>query len=155
MAHSLAPQGYQSNYTAILDLIRFGFAIWSASQMAVLLYHAERSTAIGKDADQHSQRQATEGIYSARQLRWIRGPAGVSLATWKRANAELEQTMERPEGVLKRTRHENQFGKDDPTEYEIDWPAIKKALLKWQGGVSQRETHAGVGPNYPHPSVSA
>ena len=64
--------------------------------MQVLLFHAERSTAMGKDCDPHSEDQAIEGIYSTRDLAWVRGPAGVSRATWYRVNGELEQTPENP-----------------------------------------------------------
>jgi hypothetical protein len=125
----MALEGFDSNFSAIRDLLRFGFGIWSLPQMAVLLYHAERSTATGKDADQHSQRQAVDGIYSTQQLCWIRGPAGVSLATWKRANAELER-----DGVLRRRLRSHYSGGNEATEYELDWPAISRGIAAWKAG---------------------
>jgi len=85
--------------------------------MAVLLFHAERSTWYGKDAFQHSQAQATGGIYSGRAEWWIRGPAGVSRATWKRSNAELAVEG----GPLQRTRRTHAHAGDAPTEYSVDW----------------------------------
>lgn len=131
-----APPGYQSNYSAILDLIRYGYGIWSPSQMAALLFHAERSTANGREADQHSANQATDGIYSVRTLGWVRGPAGLSKSTWCKVNGELVIDPEKPEtaatGVLRRIRRTNHFGKDDATEYSLDWGAIKRRIQTWK-----------------------
>ena len=132
MAHTTAPPGYGSNYAAIVQLIKFGYAIWTPAQMAVLLFHAERSTAIGKDCDQHSETQATNGIYSHHALQWIRGPAGVGRSTWHRANAELETTAKNPSGVLRRSRQTNRHGRDDATEWAIDWHAVKAQIEKWK-----------------------
>jgi hypothetical protein len=134
MAHT-APQGYGSNYAAILDLLRFGYAIWTPNEMAVLLFHAERSTAAGRETDQHSASQAMEGIYSQRRLDWVRGPAGVSRATWHRANAELADA-----GVLKRIRRSGRSGRFEATEFEIDWLAVRGKVGEWKGGMSQPET---------------
>jgi hypothetical protein len=122
-----APAGYQSNYSAILDLIRFGYGIWSLAQMAALLFHAERSTVHGREADQHSANQATDGIYSVRTLAWVRGPSGLSAATWYRANNDLTKT-----GILRRIRRTNRFGKDDATEFELDWTAISRRIVAWK-----------------------
>ena len=125
MAHT-APPGYENNYAAIMDLIRFGPAIWSCAQLKVLLFHAERSTVYGKDADRHSEKQAVEGIYSARRFEWVRGPAGLSRAGWYQANGELlideEEPARTPDGVLRRRRGDGRY---EPNEYEIDWRAVK------------------------------
>lgn len=151
-----APPGYDSNLSAILDLIRFGPAIWSCAQFQALLFHAERSTAYGKDADKHSEDQALTGIYSSRQLRWIRGPAGMSRACWYRANAELridpEDPAATPDGVL---RVQNSgSGRGKVVEYSVDWPAVKRRIAEWKEGSqietlsvqegSQRETQKGL-----------
>ena len=131
-----APPGYQSNYSAILELIRYGFGIWTPSQMAALLFHAERSTAFGRQADSHSQDQATDGIYSTQHLSWVRGPSGISKTTWHRVNGELAIDTEHPEktphGVLRKIRKFNKYGKADPTEYQLIWPAIAREIAAWK-----------------------
>jgi hypothetical protein len=133
MAHT-APPGYESNHHAIMDLVRFGPAIWTLHQWAVLVFHAERSTAYGKDSDQHSESQALDGIYSQRQLGWIRGPAGLGRTTWYKTNAQLEIDPEHPEqtpdGVLR--RHRTGPGRGQVVEYELDWGALKRRIQKWK-----------------------
>lgn len=141
MAHT-APPGYESNHAAMLDFMRYGPAIWSCSQVLALMFHIERSLAYGKTADEHSEDQALDGIYSNQKLDWVRGPAGLSRATWYRANNELEIDTEKPgtnpNAVLIRTRrtHGNQV-----TEYEVDWKAFKAIISRWkQGHQSRSET---------------
>ena len=138
MAHT-APPGYENNYAAIMDLIRFGPAIWSCAQLKVLLFHAERSTVYGKDADRHSEKQAVEGIYSARRFEWVRGPAGLSRAGWYQANGELlideEEPAKTPDGVLRRRRGDGRY---EPNEYEIDWRAVKGRISRWKSGQGSR-----------------
>jgi hypothetical protein len=92
--------------------------------MAVLLFHAERSTWYGKETDQHSQGQAISGVYSKKAARWIRGPAGVSRASWKRLNAELATEG----GPIRRFRRTDAKTGNAPTEYAIDWLAIRSAI---------------------------
>jgi hypothetical protein len=142
-----APPGYQSNLSAILDLIRYGYGIWTPSQMAALLFHAERSTAMGRNADQHSAGQSTKGIYSTRSLSWVRGPSGLSPATWYRANNELAIDAEKPEtektGVLRRIARTNRFGKSDPTEFQLDWTAIKRRIGEWKERQNNQELSEG------------
>jgi hypothetical protein len=121
------PEGYTSNYAAILDVLRFGFGIWSPLQMAALLFHIERSTAYGWTSDQHSQSQVMAGCFSKDQRRWIRGPAGISRATLNRANAELEKA-----GALQRFRRKTRKGGDAATEYIPDWIGIRAAIQQWQ-----------------------
>lgn len=133
MAHT-APPGYDSNHSALLDLIRFGPAIWSCAQLMALLFHAERSTAYGKDADKHSEDQALEGIYSTRNFAWIRGPAGMGRTAWYKANSELsindESPGSTPEAVLRKRR--SGPGRGLVVEYEIDWLAVKARIAKWK-----------------------
>lgn len=136
-----APPGYPHNFAAILDLIRYGYAIWTPSQMAALLYHAERSTATGKAADQHSEDQSTSGIYSAQQMAWVRGPSGISKTTWHRVNGELaidaDDPQRTPHGVLRKIRRTNRYGKADPTEYSLVWPAITREIQAWKERASR------------------
>ncbi|HEY1865923.1 MAG TPA: hypothetical protein VGG55_02540 [Candidatus Acidoferrales bacterium] len=131
-----APPGYDSNHAAIMDLMRFGPAIWSCAQMQVLYFHAERSTAYGKVSDRHSEKQALEGIYSSTQLAWVRGPWGGSRTSWYRINAELqidpENRANTPDGVLKVIR--SGVGRGEIVEYELDWLAVKGRIRKWKEG---------------------
>ncbi len=122
-----APDGYSSNYAAIRDLLRFGPGIMTLTEFAVLLFHAERSTVAGRFSDQHSQRDALRGMYSPGLGRWVRGPAGVGKGTWVRANAALVR-----HGFLKSYQRWNWHQKNDPTEYEIVWPAISRAIDGWK-----------------------
>ena len=149
-----APAGYQSNYSAILDLIRFGYGIWSPAQMAALLFHAERSTVHGREADQHSANQATDGIYSVRTFDWVRGPSGLSKTTWCRVNIELLIDPEKSEtektGVLRKIRRTNRYGKDDATEYALDWHAIKRRIGAWKEQRSNPENYGVECPNLGH-----
>ena len=126
-ARRTAPDGYPSNYRAILDVLRFGFGLWGPVRMAVLLFHIERTTAYGWQSDQHSQSQAMEGIYSPHKREWTRAPAGVGLGTWKRENAALIEA-----GILHRERRKTRKNGDAPTEYAPDWPQIRKAIDKWK-----------------------
>jgi hypothetical protein len=118
-----APLGYSSNYVAIMSLIRFGPAIWGNNEFLVLLFHAERSTLYGRESDQHSQSQAAEGVYSKTECRWIRGRAGVARSTWKVANAALCES-----GLIQRIPRQHRNGGDAPTEYAINWLAVKAAI---------------------------
>lgn len=131
-----APPGYESNHAALLDLVRFGPAIWGCSQMMALLFHAERSTVYGKASDQHSETQALEGIYSSSQFRWVRGPWGGSRAAWYKANADLainpEEPASTPNGVLRLRRSGR--GRGAVVDYELDWPAVKRRIEKWKEG---------------------
>lgn len=129
MHHRTAPEGYDSNYQAIIQLLRFGPAIWTNTEMLVLIFHAERSTASGKDSDAHSESQAADGIYSAHSLSWIRGPAGVSRATWYRTNASLERDHQ----VLQIFRRHRKI-----SDYRIAWPAVKQRIEEWK--TSNRRT---------------
>jgi len=150
----MAPPGYQSNYSAILELIRYGYGIWTPSQMAALLFHAERSTAHGREADQHSANQATEGIYSVRSLSWVRGPSGLSKSTWCRSNNELLIDPAKPEtlktGVVRKILRTNRYGKDDPTEFELDWRAIKRRIEAWKEQKRDQLYSEGECPNLGH-----
>lgn len=124
MAQTTAPQGYKSAYAALLDVIRFAHSITTSTSSAIaLLYHAERSITYGREEDQHSQRQAAEGIWSAKSGQWIRGPSGIGKSTWKRANAELEAAE-----LVSRIRRWNRYGKDDATEYAICWQNVRAAI---------------------------
>ena len=130
MGAKSGPSGYSTNTTAIYHLLRHGFAVWSLHRMAVLLFHVERSTAYGKDSDQHSQAQAMEGIYSHTAARrdggtgrWIRGRAGVSLAQWKRENRALLDA-----GLIRRIRRKGKNDADAASEYLPDWLHIRAAL---------------------------
>lgn len=121
------PPGYESNHHAIMDLCRFGPGIWGIQKFAALLFHAERSTQFGKQADAHSQSQAVEGIYSRKTEQWIRGPAGISAATWKRANTELAAT-----GILTKERRTNDTTGHAATEWAINWLAVRGAIAQFQ-----------------------
>lgn len=131
-----APNGYQSNHHAIIELIRFGYAIWNPHEMAVLLFHAERSTLYGREADQHSYAQAIEGVWSRRTNRWIRGPAGVSRSTWKRVNSQLEAA-----GYIQAFRCTHASGADAAKEYAIDWLAVKAAIETFQTTCPNQAQH--------------
>lgn len=120
-----APEGYQSEYAAIVSLLRFGPSICKPFELLALLFHAERT--LGKESDQHSKNQAFHGIVSKDGTRWVRGPAGMSIPTWKRTNAALVKN-----GFLRRVRQTNRFGKDEAPEYTVVWPAISAAIEKWQ-----------------------
>ena len=147
MAHT-APPGYDSNHSAILEFIRFAPGIWTPSQILALMFHIERSTAYGKESDQHSEGQALDGIYSDRSLSWVRGPAGLSRSTWYRTNRELEIDPEdpakTPNGVIRRHRHESG---NQVTEYEIDWKAFKRRIAIW------KETHQSQSETGKHQST--
>src|ERR1019366_5562655 len=137
-----APPGYDSNFGAILDFMRFGPAIWTPVQILALMFHIERSITYGKIADQHSEGQALDGIYSVQKLAWVRGHCGLSRASWYRANREIEinpEASERtPNGVLRRIRHTEG---SQVTEYEIDWLAFKAVIDRWkQNHPSHSET---------------
>jgi hypothetical protein len=125
------PEGYTSYQAAFEDLMEFGGAISTPFEMVAMLFHVRRAR--GKDSDAHSQKQATEGIYSASQKRWICGPVGMSRAMWKRVNAALAA-----KGFLLRTRRTNKFGKDDPTEYALNWLAISRAIENWKRETTPR-----------------
>ena len=117
-----APPGWPSTFDALLDLIRFGPQIWGMTNFTVLLFHIERTT--WKDADQHSQSQAEEGIWSPKLERWVRGSAGVSRATYKRATAELAEG-----GFITRYRRRHAMHEGDaPTEYAPSWRDIREAI---------------------------
>jgi hypothetical protein len=120
---STRPPGYQSNHHAVMDLVKFGPELWGVSTFAVLLFHAERSTSYGKEADAHSQSQAVEGIYSRRTGEWLRGNAGVSAATWKRANLELESA-----GIITKELRQATNTGNAPTEWRINWLAVRGAI---------------------------
>jgi hypothetical protein len=132
------PSGYPSNFAALLDLIRFGFGIWGAQSMAVILFHAERSTVYGWQSDQHSRGQAASGIYSRTRRQWIRGPAGISPATWSRENTELTIDPTRPNQpsarprVLRKIRRFTAKGGYAATEYALDWLALRAAIADWK-----------------------
>jgi hypothetical protein len=131
-----APPGYQSNFAAMMALIKFGFDIWSCAQMRALLFHAERSIGYGRESDKHSESQALEGIYSTQSLEWVRGPCGLSRAGWYQANAELaidpEDPAKTPNGVLR--RRSTGGGRKQIVEYEIDWLAVKARIDRWKTG---------------------
>lgn len=128
---STAPDGYRSNQAAIVDLIRFGPAIMTGSELLVVLFHAERSTVMGRASDMHSYRDALKGIYSMPEGRWIRGPAGVSRTTWLRTNAKLVRR-----GFLRSWRR-TWRGVPDPNEYEVVWTALAAAFAKWRESESE------------------
>jgi len=121
------PENYPSNFAAILDLIRFGFGTWKPARMAVLLFHIERSTAYGWQSDQHSESQATAGIYSRELRKWIRGPAGVSQKTYHRQNKELVAA-----GLLTRLKRRTPKGGHAASEFAPNWLAIRAALTEWK-----------------------
>lgn len=140
-----APPGFENNHDALKQLIRFGFGIWTAPQMQVLLFHAERSVSYGKESDQHSQAQAVNGIFSRNAGFWVRGPAGISKATWHRVNSALEsdpevstapQESDAPR-VLTRTRRKHASGADAATEYAIDWLKVAEAIAKFRHTVPE------------------
>jgi hypothetical protein len=126
-----APEGYTSHCAARDHLDQFWAAICTLPEYAALVFHIERSRY--KESDAHSQDQAVNGIRSKDGTRLLRAGAGLSLATWKRANAALEKR-----GFLQRTRHENRHGKYDPTEYKVLWVAIKTAIENCQSIGSER-----------------
>jgi hypothetical protein len=143
-----APEGYPSNFSAILDVLRFGFSIWPPTRKAALLFHIERSTAYGWAADQHSRSQALTGIYSAAQRKWIRGPAGISESQWKRENRALEKA-----GIIQRTRRSTAKGGHAASEYAPDWPAIKAAIEQWKEAQPNHNRVFPLGPVGPSPWV--
>ena len=145
-ARSTAPPGYPSNYRAILDLIRFGFALWGPIRMAVLLFHVERSTAYGWQSDQHSQSQSQEGIYSKSRREWIRAPAGISPAAWKRANVEFIAA-----GLIVRERRKTKRNGDAASEYAPDWGRIQKQIEDWKTANAEPETTPLFAPPGPVP----
>ena len=105
--------------------------------MQVLLFHAERSTSYGKDSDQHSQAQAVTGIFARGTAFWIRGPSGVSKATWHRANALLESkpwvaAQQEVPRVLTRTPRQHASGASAATEYSIDWLLVAWAIAEFR-----------------------
>lgn len=122
-----APAGYSSNFTAILDVIRYGPGIWGPIKTTVLLWHIERSTAYGWQSDQHSESQATAGIYSTELRKWIRGPAGVGAGTYHRSNATLLSA-----GLITKQQRTTMKGGHAATEYAPDWLAIRAAITDWQ-----------------------
>jgi hypothetical protein len=121
------PPGYQSNHHAVMELVRFGPELWGVTNFAVLLFHAERSTSYGKEADAHSQSQAVDGIYSRRTGEWVRGAAGVSAATWKRANLELEKA-----GIISKELRQATNTGNAPTEWKINWLAVRGAIQEFK-----------------------
>ena len=140
MGANSGPSGYPSNTAAIYHLIRHGFHIWGLHRMAVLLFHVERSTAYGKDSDQHSQGQAMEGIYShtaqrrdGGQGRWIRGRAGVSRAQWKRENRALLK-----DGLIRKITRRGKNDAHQATEFIPDWLAIRAALEEHEFAAAPR-----------------
>jgi len=147
MAQIPAPEGYQSYYAAMQDLWRFGYGVWTVSQVTALLFHADRS--IGKESDRHSRHQAIRGIYSSNQGRWIRGPSGLGKGTWERANAALVKS-----GVLVRERRWTKNGKNDWSEYTVVWPAVAKAIEEWKrvAIVEEGASRKGVAPKWGDPS---
>ncbi|MGD0778201.1 MAG: hypothetical protein ABSC05_35905 [Candidatus Solibacter sp.] len=130
MGMQSGPPGYPSNTAALWHLIRHGPAVWPLHRFAALLFHVERSTAYGKDSDQHSQGQATEGIYShtaerrdGGRGRWIRGGAGISRAQLNRANAALLK-----DGLIHKITRRGKNNAHAATEFIPDWLAIRDAL---------------------------
>ncbi len=131
MPQTTAPHGFRNNYAALVYLVRFGFELWTPEEMAVLLFHAERSTLYGWESDQHSQAQAQNGIYSRKRGQWIRGGAGVSRATWNRVNARLsvdDAHAADPKRVIRRARRHDGQGGNAPTQYALDWFLVRKAI---------------------------
>ena len=131
-----APPGYSSNFDALMALLRFGPEIWNCAQFKALAFHAERSIAYGRASDRHSESQAMNGVYSVQNLEWVRGPCGLSRASWYQANAELaidpEDPSKTPDGVLR--RHGTGGGRKQIVEYEIDWLAVKARITRWKSG---------------------
>jgi hypothetical protein len=127
MAARTAPDGYASNFRAILDLLRFGPAIWGPIRTTVLLFHVERSTGYGWQSDQHAESQAMTGVRSQNNREWIRAPAGVGHGTYHRENAELLKA-----GVLRKFPRRNRRGGHAPTEFAPDWLAIRAAIEAWK-----------------------
>jgi hypothetical protein len=131
-----APPGYSSNFDALMALLRFGPEIWNCAQFKALAFHAERSIAYGRASDRHSESQAMNGVYSVQNLEWVRGPCGLSRASWYQANAELaidpEDPSKTPDGVLR--RHGTGGGRKQIVEYEIDWLAVKARITRWKIG---------------------
>jgi len=126
-ARSTAPDGYNSNFAAILELLRFGFGMWGPARMAVLLFHVERSTAYGWRSDQHAKSQAENGVYSKQRREWIRGPAGVGHGTWHRENAALIKA-----GLIHKERRRTSRNGYAASEYEPDWMKIRAAIEDWK-----------------------
>ena len=135
---STGPPGYGSYSDAITDLLRFGPAILTlkakkdspstASLFSALLFHVERTTTYYKQSDQHGRGQAVDGVYSKRDQEWIRGPAGVSEATWKRCNIVLvDLGFIRP---FSRFRPGTECA--DSTEYVVEWLNIRAAIQEWK-----------------------
>jgi len=122
-----APQGYDSSYRALIDVLRYGPGLWGPSGTAVMLFHIERTISYGKLSDQHSISQAEEGCYSKREQGWVRGPSGVRRTAFKAQNALLEAS-----GVLRREPRFTTKGGSAPTEYEPDWLGIRAAIEQWQ-----------------------
>lgn len=122
-----APDGYPSNFKAILELIRFGFQMWGPARMAVLLFHVERSTGYGWQSDQHAESQAMQGIRTQDNRDWIRAPAGVGHGTYHRENAALIK-----DGLLRKFPRRTRRNGHAPTEFAPDWLAIRQAITEWK-----------------------
>lgn len=122
-----APAGYRTSYEALLDLLRWGPAVMSLSEFAVMLFHVEQSTLKGWDADLHSQRLSVKGMYRVDLGRWVRGPCGVSKSTWNLANKALAKR-----GLLKSYERHRPHGGYDATEYEVQWGGLARAFDDWK-----------------------
>lgn len=122
-----APGNYRSAYEAMLDLLRFGPAVLSLPEFAVILFHVEQTTLKGWDANLHSQRCAVEGMYRVSMGRWQRGPCGVSRSAWKRSNKALVA-----KGFLKSYSRHRPSGANDATEYAVQWDALAEAFDVWK-----------------------
>jgi hypothetical protein len=84
-----------------------------------LLFHVERSLPYGKATDAASLSQMTDGIRRGDGSR-LRAGSGLKKAAAARANGLLEK-----KGLLKRKTKESNRGGHQPTEYTVNWKAVR------------------------------
>src|SRR5579872_3048299 len=104
-----APPGYPSNDAARKALDRYGWVLFGGVRMAVLCFHAERTTGWGWESDQHSQSQAMTGVRTKTRVlstgevvkaQWVRGPCGVAQSTYHKVNNELLIDKDHPQQTV-------------------------------------------------------
>lgn len=113
------PPGYETRISAFMDVLRFGPTCLPGATFLALLFHVERSLPYGKAADAASLSQMTGGIRRS-DGSWVRAGAGLKKSAAAHANARLEE-----KGLLKRKTRQSSRGGNQPTEYTVEWKALK------------------------------
>jgi hypothetical protein len=113
------PGDYKSRLTAFMDVVRFGPVALPGAAFLALLFHVERSLPYGKASDTTSLGQMTNGIQRS-DGSWVRAGSGLKKSAVAQANADLEK-----KGLLKRETRQSSRGGNRPTEYTVDWKALK------------------------------